>query len=131
MSTPSTLAAPALLDRIRSGLIGDDEVLDEPFGPKRIVHADYTASGRSLGFIEDFVREQVLPRYGNTHTESSSTGVLVVRRELVRNPVPTAPGGGTVAFVDPLGHQYLDDPVPGRTCSTQRGGTGCRAAGGC
>ncbi|MCK2216295.1 aminotransferase class V-fold PLP-dependent enzyme [Actinomadura sp. ATCC 31491] len=38
-------------------------------------------------------------------------GVLVVRRELVRNPVPTAPGGGTVLFVDPVGHRYLDDPV--------------------
>jgi selenocysteine lyase/cysteine desulfurase len=31
-------------------------------------------------------------------------GVLVVRRDLVRNPVPTVPGGGTVAFVDPVGH---------------------------
>ncbi|MFJ8114008.1 aminotransferase class V-fold PLP-dependent enzyme [Streptomyces sp. NPDC096132] len=45
-------------------------------------------------------------------------GVLVVRRELVRNPVPTAPGGGTVAFVDPLGHRYLDDPV-----AREEGGT--------
>ena len=38
-------------------------------------------------------------------------GVLVVRRDLVRNQVPTVPGGGTVAFVDPVGHRYLDDPV--------------------
>ena len=45
-------------------------------------------------------------------------GVLVVRRELVRNAVPTAPGGGTVAFVDPIGHQYLDDPV-----AREEGGT--------
>jgi selenocysteine lyase/cysteine desulfurase len=29
----------------------------------------------------------------------------------VRNQVPTVPGGGTVAFVDPVGHRYLDDPV--------------------
>jgi hypothetical protein len=34
-----------------------------------------------------------------------------VRRDLVRNAVPTVPGGGTVAFVDPVGHAYLDDPV--------------------
>ncbi len=45
-------------------------------------------------------------------------GVLVVRRDLVRNTVPTAPGGGTVAFVDPIGHQYLDDPV-----AREEGGT--------
>ena len=38
-------------------------------------------------------------------------GVLVVRRELVRRPVPTAPGGGTIAFVGPGGALYLDDPV--------------------
>jgi hypothetical protein len=37
--------------------------------------------------------------------------VLVVHRRLVHNRVPTVPGGGTVAFVDPLGHRYLDDPV--------------------
>jgi hypothetical protein len=41
-----------------------------------------------------------------------------VRRELVRNPVPTVPGGGTVAFVDPVGHRYLDDPV-----AREEGGT--------
>jgi selenocysteine lyase/cysteine desulfurase len=38
-------------------------------------------------------------------------GVLVVRRDLVRNAVPTMPGGGTVEFVDPTGHEYLADPV--------------------
>jgi selenocysteine lyase/cysteine desulfurase len=45
-------------------------------------------------------------------------GILVVRRELVRNAVPTAPGGGTVAFVDPIAHRYLDDPV-----AREEGGT--------
>ncbi len=45
-------------------------------------------------------------------------GILVVRRDLVRNRVPTVPGGGTVAFVDPIGHQYLDDPV-----AREEGGT--------
>jgi selenocysteine lyase/cysteine desulfurase len=269
---PVTRQAPPtlpLLERIRRGIIGDDEVMDGPYGPQRVVYADYTASGRSLDFVEDFVRDHVLPRYANTHTESSSTGlqttrlgedarriildavgateddlvvfcgsgataavtklvgilelrrlatappppderpvvfvgpyehhsnellryagrplrigsfsaasnvtgiltdtdrvarllhahgalsfwdyaaaapyipirvaesapgandhkdavfvsphkfvggpqtpgVLVVRREPVRNPVPTAPGGGTVSFVGPLGHRYLDDPV--------------------
>ena len=44
--------------------------------------------------------------------------MLVVRRELARSRVPTAPGGGTVAFVDPVGHVYLDDPV-----AREEGGT--------
>ncbi|MFN8630147.1 MAG: aminotransferase class V-fold PLP-dependent enzyme [Chloroflexota bacterium] len=36
-------------------------------------------------------------------------GVLVARRELFRNRVPTMPGGGTVLYVNPLEHVYLDE----------------------
>ena len=36
-------------------------------------------------------------------------GVLVARRELFRNRVPSLPGGGTVAYVNPLEHRYLTD----------------------
>ena len=38
-------------------------------------------------------------------------GVLVVRRELLTNPVPDVVGGGTVAYVNPSEHVYLADPV--------------------
>jgi selenocysteine lyase/cysteine desulfurase len=38
-------------------------------------------------------------------------GVLVVRRELLTNSVPDVVGGGTVAYVNPTEHRYLDDPV--------------------
>ena len=37
-------------------------------------------------------------------------GLLVARRALLTNSVPTVPGGGTVAYVNPLEHVYLDDP---------------------
>jgi selenocysteine lyase/cysteine desulfurase len=45
-------------------------------------------------------------------------GVLVVDRNLLTNRVPTIPGGGTVAYVDPTGHRYLTDPV-----AREEGGT--------
>jgi selenocysteine lyase/cysteine desulfurase len=64
-----------LLDRIRRGLIGAGEVLDGPYGPRRLTYADYTASGQALDFVEEFIRRQVLTRYANTHTEASATGL--------------------------------------------------------
>jgi selenocysteine lyase/cysteine desulfurase len=68
------MGADALIDRIRRSSIGDDALLDGPFGPRRMVYADHTASGRALSFVEDFIRDRVLPVYANTHTEASATG---------------------------------------------------------
>src|SRR3989337_3121355 len=84
-----------LVDLIRRSVIGDDDVVDGPFGPRRVTYADYTASGRSLTFIEDFIRDQVLPLYANTHTESSGTGLQTTRfREDARRIIRRCVGAG-------------------------------------
>src|SRR3954451_20073367 len=38
-------------------------------------------------------------------------GVLVVRKHLLTNRVPTGPGGGTVDYVNPTEHHYIAAPA--------------------
>jgi selenocysteine lyase/cysteine desulfurase len=83
-----------LVEYVRNGIIGDDRAVEGPFGVRRVTYADYTASGRSLGFIEDFIRNEVMPLYANTHTETSSTGLQTTRfREDARRQILAAVNG--------------------------------------
>ena len=90
-----------LLRTIRENIIGINEAMVTPFGLRRLVYADYTASGRGLRFIEDFIREEVLPRYANTHTEASATGLQTTRfreeaRALVAKSVGASPSDAVI-----------------------------------
>ena len=69
----------SLIERIRRSVIGDDQVMH---GAVRAAPGDLRRLHRlrrALAFIEDFIRDEVLPRYANTHTESSGTGLQTTR----------------------------------------------------
>ena len=82
----------ALLKQIRDSVIGAGKLIPTSFGKKPLVYADYTASGRALSFVEDYIRDSVLPSYANTHTETSFTGAQTTAlreqsREIIRRAV--------------------------------------------
>lgn len=56
---------------VHENLIGNHAMVQSPFGDKRMTYADYTASGRSLYMIENYISKYVLGYYGNTHTSTS------------------------------------------------------------
>jgi selenocysteine lyase/cysteine desulfurase len=58
---------------LRAQTVGVDLPIRTPFGERLLVYADFTASGRALHFVEDYLRE-VSARYANSHTEDSHTG---------------------------------------------------------
>jgi len=60
--------------KFRKNIIGIDQVFQTPFGLKKIVCADWTASGRLYGPIERILSSSIAPFVGNTHTETTVTG---------------------------------------------------------
>ena len=104
MSTVTTEASAAqqgnspqetpLLRRIRDSVIGDDQVMPGPYGPRRVTYADYGPPRPALAFRGDLIRDEELPRYANTRTESRGTGLQPTPlREDARDSIRAALGG--------------------------------------
>ena len=64
-----------LSEYIHDHIVGGSQTFLSPFGRKKVLYCDHTASGQSLSFIEDFILKEVLPLYGNTHTTTSVTSL--------------------------------------------------------
>ncbi|MBW8638700.1 aminotransferase class V-fold PLP-dependent enzyme [Hoeflea sp. WL0058] len=80
-------------EMIRRSVIGDAMPMPGPFGPRSLIYADHIASGRALSFIEDAIRDHILPAYGNTHTETSWCGRQTTHvREAARQAIRTSVG---------------------------------------
>jgi len=61
----------------RSNIIGHQQTFASPFGIKKIIYADWTASGRLYRPIEAFIQKEIMPFVANTHTETTVTGTLM------------------------------------------------------
>jgi selenocysteine lyase/cysteine desulfurase len=60
--------------RFRQDVIGQEQFFETPYGPQRIIYADWTASGRAYRPIETRLQEEILPFFANTHSRSTITG---------------------------------------------------------
>ncbi len=63
----------------RKNIIGINQTFETPFGEKKIIYADWVASGRLYAPIEDKIKNSFGPFVGNTHTETSVTGTTMTR----------------------------------------------------
>lgn len=63
----------------RQHIIGNTHTFHTPFGEQQIIYADWIASGRLYGPIEDRLTRTFGPLVGNTHTESNVTGTSMTK----------------------------------------------------
>ncbi len=61
-------------NKFRKNIIGIDNYFETPCGTRKLIYADWIASGRLYGPIEKRITEEIGPMVGNTHSESSATG---------------------------------------------------------
>ena len=64
-------------DEFRKDIIGINQTFQSPFGEKKIIYTDWTASGRLYRPIEEKLMNEFGPFVANTHTETSVTGTAM------------------------------------------------------
>ncbi|MEA2040984.1 MAG: aminotransferase class V-fold PLP-dependent enzyme, partial [Bacteroidota bacterium] len=64
-------------EKFRKNIIGVDAKFSTPYGTQKMIYADWIASGRLYGPIEDKIKNKMGPMVGNTHSEASETGVTM------------------------------------------------------
>ncbi|KAJ6641284.1 putative cysteine desulfurase, partial [Pseudolycoriella hygida] len=82
----------SLIAMVRENVLSKNLIFRGPFGYRRCVYMDHTASGQPLKCVEDFINRHVLPFYGNTHTMATATSSQITRyreeaRDIIRKSV--------------------------------------------
>ncbi len=118
-------------EKFRKNIIGIDQEFISPFGTKKIVYGDWIASGRLYKPIEDKISNEIGAFVGNTHTETSETGIRMTHayqksHELIKqhvnagkNDVIITAGSGMTAVINKF------QRILGLKCCGTLSGKGC------
>ena len=91
------------LEWLRQDIIGRNILFKTPFGKKPLVYADYTASGRCLYSIENYML-YLMQYYANTHTEDDFTGKTMTeilhKAERIIKKIVNAGDTGKIIFTE-------------------------------
>ena len=78
MSKSTSTKDPVSLEehfaKYRDQIIGQDATIKTPYGQKKLIYADWIASGRMYSPIEKRLMEDIAPMVANTHTNTTTTG---------------------------------------------------------
>lgn len=82
----------AYFEPFRNNVVGLNQYFDSPYGKKKIIYADWTASGRLYRPIEEKLLNEIGPYVANIHTETSITGSVMTHayhdaREIIKKHV--------------------------------------------
>ncbi len=89
--------------KFRQNIIGQQQFFDSPLGQKRIIYADWTASGRLYQPIEERMMYDFAPLVANTHTETNICGTSMTlayhqARQIIKRHVNAAPTDCIISY---------------------------------
>ena len=122
-------------EKFRKNIVGIDQKFETPYGKQKINYGDWIASGRLYRPIECKITDTIGPYVGNTHTETSETGLRMTHayhksHQLIKqhvnagsNDIIITAGFGMTAIINKfqriLGLKYCGK-VAGKTCIAER-----------
>lgn len=77
IATDATTKLEAYFRTFRNQIVGIEKYFDSPFGKKKIIYTDWTASGRLYEPIEQKLLHEFGPFVANTHTETTISGTAM------------------------------------------------------
>jgi len=77
--TVETSDLETYFNQFRKHIIGQDQTFVSPYGERKIIYTDWTASGRLYRPIEEKLSNEFGPFVANTHTETTVSGTAMTK----------------------------------------------------